>query len=62
MSDSATIERPAERVGEFDSDQAQRALSGEDPFDEGTTIDDEAPRGLPSTHSPAIRLPSPSST
>jgi hypothetical protein len=45
MSDSATIERPAERVGEFDSDQAQRVLSGEDPFDEGTMIDDEEPPG-----------------
>jgi aerobic C4-dicarboxylate transport protein len=28
-------------VNEFDRDQAQRALSGEDPFDEATMIDDE---------------------
>ena len=28
-------------VGELDRDQAQRALSGEDPFDEATMIDDE---------------------
>ncbi|HTF52129.1 MAG TPA: cation:dicarboxylase symporter family transporter [Pseudonocardia sp.] len=28
-------------VGEFDPDQAQRALSGEAPFDEATMIDDE---------------------
>jgi aerobic C4-dicarboxylate transport protein len=28
-------------VGEFDSDQAKRVLSGEDPFDEATMIDDE---------------------
>ncbi|MGY4651250.1 cation:dicarboxylate symporter family transporter [Mycobacterium sp. URHB0021] len=31
-------------VGEFDSDQAKRVFSGEDPFDEATMIDDdEAP-------------------
>ena len=30
-------------VGEFDSDQAKRVLSGEDPFDEATMIDDEEP-------------------
>ena len=28
-------------VGEFDSDKAKRVLSGEDPFDEATMIDDE---------------------
>jgi hypothetical protein len=28
-------------VGEFDSDQAKCVLSGEDPFDEATMIDDE---------------------
>jgi aerobic C4-dicarboxylate transport protein len=28
-------------VGELDREQAQRALSGEDPFDEATMIDDE---------------------
>jgi aerobic C4-dicarboxylate transport protein len=33
-------------VGEFDSDQAQRVLSGEDPFDEATMIDDEEPPEL----------------
>ena len=30
-------------VGEFDADQAKRVLSGEDPFDEATMIDDEEP-------------------
>ena len=30
-------------VSEFDSDQAKRVLSGEDPFDEATMIDDEEP-------------------
>jgi aerobic C4-dicarboxylate transport protein len=30
-------------VGEFDSDQAKRVFSGEDPFDEATMIDDEEP-------------------
>ena len=33
-------------VSEFDSDQAQRVLSGEDPFDEATIIDDEEPPEL----------------
>jgi aerobic C4-dicarboxylate transport protein len=33
-------------VGEFDSDQANRVLSGEDPFDEATMIDDEEPPQL----------------
>jgi aerobic C4-dicarboxylate transport protein len=33
-------------VGEFDSDQAKRVLSGEDPFDEATMIDDEEPPQL----------------
>jgi aerobic C4-dicarboxylate transport protein len=33
-------------VGEFDSDQAKRVLSGEDPFDEATMIDDEEPPKL----------------
>ena len=33
-------------VGEFDSDQAKRVLSGEDPFDEATMIDDEEPPEL----------------
>ncbi len=28
-------------VGEFDSDQAKRVFSGEDPFDEATMLDDE---------------------
>ena len=28
-------------VGEFDGDQAKRVLSGEEPFDEATMIDDE---------------------
>ena len=28
-------------VGEFDSDQAKRVFSGEDPFDEATMIDDD---------------------
>jgi len=30
-------------VGEFDSDQAKRVFSGEDPFDEATMIDDDEP-------------------
>jgi aerobic C4-dicarboxylate transport protein len=33
-------------VGEFDSYQAERVLSGEDPFDEATMIDDEEPPKL----------------
>ena len=33
-------------VGEFDSEQAKRVLSGEDPFDEATMIDDEEPPEL----------------
>jgi aerobic C4-dicarboxylate transport protein len=33
-------------VGEFDSDQAKRVLSGEDPFDEATMLDDEEPPKL----------------
>src|SRR3712207_2193706 len=33
-------------VGEFDPDQARRALSGEDPFDEATMIDDDEPPAL----------------
>jgi aerobic C4-dicarboxylate transport protein len=33
-------------VGEFDREQAGRALSGEDPFDEATMIDDEEPPAL----------------
>ena len=33
-------------VGEFDSDQAKRVFSGEDPFDEATMIDDEEPPEL----------------
>jgi hypothetical protein len=33
-------------VGEFDSDQAKRVLSGEDPFDEEAMIDDEEPPEL----------------
>jgi aerobic C4-dicarboxylate transport protein len=33
-------------VGEFDRDQARRALSGEDPFDEATMIDDDEPPAL----------------
>jgi aerobic C4-dicarboxylate transport protein len=33
-------------VGEFDSDQAKRVFSGEDPFDEATMIDDEEPPKL----------------
>jgi len=46
-------------VGEFDSDQAKRVLSGEDPFDEATMIDDEEPPKLaehplphPTAHQP----------
>ena len=30
-------------VGEFDSDKSKRVLSGEDPFDEATMLDDEEP-------------------
>jgi aerobic C4-dicarboxylate transport protein len=33
-------------VGEFDREQARRALSGEDPFDEATMIDDDEPPAL----------------
>jgi aerobic C4-dicarboxylate transport protein len=33
-------------VGEFDSDQAKRVLSGEEPFDEATMLDDEEPPKL----------------
>jgi aerobic C4-dicarboxylate transport protein len=33
-------------VGEFDQDRARRVLSGEDPFDEMTMIDDEGPPEL----------------
>jgi aerobic C4-dicarboxylate transport protein len=33
-------------VGEFNGDQAQRVLSGEEPFDEATMIDDEEPPPL----------------
>jgi aerobic C4-dicarboxylate transport protein len=33
-------------VGEFDKDQAKRVLSGEEPFDEATMIDDEEPPEL----------------
>lgn len=33
-------------VGEFDREQARRALSGEDPFDEATMIDDDEPPPL----------------
>ena len=33
-------------VGEFDKDQAERVLSGEEPFDEATMIDDEEPPEL----------------
>ena len=33
-------------VGEFDGDQAKRVLSGEEPFDEATMIDDEEPPPL----------------
>ncbi len=48
-------------VGESDSDQAKRVLSGEDPFDEATMIGDEEPPELAEAHFLAIRLPSPSS-
>jgi aerobic C4-dicarboxylate transport protein len=33
-------------VGEFDGDQAKRVLSGEEPFDEATMVDDEEPPAL----------------
>ena len=33
-------------VGEFDKDQAKRVLSGDEPFDEATMIDDEEPPEL----------------
>jgi hypothetical protein len=33
-------------AGEFDGDQARRALSGEDPCDEATIIDDDEPPAL----------------
>jgi len=28
-------------TGEFDADQAERVLSGDDPFDERTMVDDD---------------------
>ena len=33
-------------VGEFDPEQAQRVLSGDEPFDEATMIDDDEPPEL----------------
>ena len=33
-------------VGEFDEEKARRTLSGEDPFDEATMIDDDEPPPL----------------
>jgi aerobic C4-dicarboxylate transport protein len=33
-------------VGEFDEEQARRTLSGEDPFDEATMVDDDEPPAL----------------
>jgi aerobic C4-dicarboxylate transport protein len=41
-------------VGEFDPDQANRVLSGEEPFDEATMIDDEEP---PELHERALPHP-----
>jgi len=45
MSDSAPTERPAEKKGSAGSIRTtpKRVLSGEDPFDEATLMDDEEP-------------------
>ena len=50
-------------VGEFDADQAKRVLSGEDPFDEATMIDDEeaaAARRAPACPGTSVPPPTPS--
>jgi aerobic C4-dicarboxylate transport protein len=49
-------------VGEFDSDQAKRVLSGEDPFDEATMIDEEEPPTLAEHPLPGHPTATPSST
>ena len=49
-------------VGEFDSDQAKRVLSGEDPFDEATMIDEEEPPKLAEHPLPDHPTAGPSST
>ena len=46
-------------VGEFDSDQAKRVFSGEDPFDEATMIDDEEPPVLAEHPLPGHRTAQP---
>ena len=46
-------------VGEFDSDQAKRVLSGEDPFDEATMIDDAEPPKLAEHPLPGHRTAQP---
>ena len=43
-------------VGEFDSEQAKRVFSGEDPFDEATMIDDEEPPELAEHPLPGHRV------
>ena len=46
-------------VSEFDSDQAKRVFSGEDPFDEATMIDDEEPPVLAEHPLPGHRTAQP---
>jgi aerobic C4-dicarboxylate transport protein len=45
--------------GEFDREKAARVLSGEDPFDETTMLDEEAPEppAAPEPTAPATREP-----
>ncbi|MEU5788763.1 cation:dicarboxylase symporter family transporter [Micromonospora purpureochromogenes] len=40
-------------TGEFDRDKAGRVLSGDDPFDESTMLDEDADEGEPPTRRPA---------
>ncbi|MEU4714667.1 cation:dicarboxylase symporter family transporter [Micromonospora purpureochromogenes] len=40
-------------TGEFDRDKAGRVLSGDDPFDEATMLDEDADEGEPATRRPA---------
>ncbi|GAB3188700.1 aerobic C4-dicarboxylate transport protein [Micromonospora palomenae] len=44
-------------TGEFDRDKAGRVLSGDDPFDESTMLDEEADEGEPATRRPADESP-----
>ncbi|WP_446213837.1 cation:dicarboxylate symporter family transporter [Micromonospora sp. IBSANI012] len=40
-------------TGEFDRDRADRVLSGDDPFDESTMLDEDADEGEPAARRPA---------